>query len=63
MTDGTGAITTITADRGSIETNIVSAVLGHIDYTNVVSVTLEDVQCKYATTNQTFKNYSLFFHP
>ena len=63
MTDGTGAITTITADRGSLETNIVSAVLGRTDYTNVVGVTLEDAQCQYATTNLFAKHYELFFHP
>jgi len=63
MTDGTGAITTITADRGSLDTNIVSAPLGGTDYTNVVRVTLEDAQLQNATTNQTIKYYDFFFHP
>ena len=62
-TDGTGAITKITADRGSLDTNIFSAVLGRTDYTNVVSVTLEDVQLQDAKTNMTIKSYSFFFHP
>ena len=63
MTDGTGAITTITADRGSLDTNIVDAPLGGIDYTNVVGVTLEDAQLQDAKTNQTIKSYSFFFRP
>jgi len=63
ITDQTGAITTITSDTGRLDTNFVSAVSGGTEYTNVVRVILQDAQLQNATTNQTFNNYSFFFHP
>jgi hypothetical protein len=62
-TDGTGAIKTNTADRGTLNTNFVSTVCGSTDYTNAVLITLEDAQWQSTTTNQTIKNFSFYYHP
>lgn len=61
-TDPYGQVTTITADKGTLDTNWVSIMSYGIEQTNAVFIHLHDAQLQNATTNQSIKEYAFCFH-